>query len=114
MATECWDSDQKLRGPFFPEIDENRQSRQLCSFDKVLAQKVSKRNRHAAAAAEQEKHACLDKISTTAVPSDLITRSSDSDHHRAEDSDNDDSEVLCGQPVDTTLVYLCYPIYSVT
>jgi len=30
------------------------------SFDKVMAQKVSKRNRHAAAAAEQVKHACLD------------------------------------------------------
>src|SRR6218665_2157676 len=50
-------------------------------FDKVLAQKVSKRNRRAAAAAEQVKHACLDKVSTTAVPSGLITSSSDSDHH---------------------------------
>ena len=48
-------------------------------FDKVLAQKVSKRNRRAAA--EQVKHACLDKVSTTAVPSDLITSSSDSDHY---------------------------------
>src|SRR6218665_2936168 len=50
-------------------------------FDKALAQKVSKRNRRAAAAAEQVKHACLGKVSTTAVPSDLITSSSDSDHH---------------------------------
>jgi len=51
----------------------------LGPFDK--AQKVSKRNRRAAAAAEQLKHPCLDKVSTTAVPSDLITSSNDSDHH---------------------------------
>ena len=70
----------------------------------MLAQKVSKRNRRAAAAAAAEhvKHACRDKVS------------SDSDHHRVEDSDNDDIELSFGQPVDTTLVNLCYPIYSVT
>src|SRR6218665_148202 len=42
-------------------------------FDKVLAHTVSKHNRRAAAAAEQVKRACVDKVSTTAVPSDLIT-----------------------------------------
>src|SRR6218665_1421834 len=78
------------------------------SCDKVLAQKVSKRNRRAAAAAEQVKRACLDKVSATA--SNLITSSSDSDHHGVEDSDNDDSELFCGQLGDTTLLNLCYPI----
>lgn len=66
-------------------------------LDKLLAQKVARRNRRAAAAAEQLKRARLDNVSTTTVSSNLLTDSSDSDHHDAKDSDTDNSED--GDPV---------------
>ena len=66
-------------------------------FDKLLAQKVARRNRRAAAAAEQLKRERLDNVSTTTVSSNLPTDSSDSDHHDAKDSDIDNSED--GDPV---------------
>jgi len=74
------------------------------SFDKVLAQKIARRDRCDRAAAERLKRARSEhdmQTSTSTISSELLTDSSDSEGHVAEHLDTSDSDKADGDIPDT-------------